>query len=84
VIGAGTESRAQNAALVMQRNRVELRSVFLEPAAAAPDVFPRSATLRWVLARMTPRAIAWTALTTVLARIPFASLLGSALFGRRK
>jgi len=84
VIVDGTESRAQTAALLMQKNRMELRSVFLEPTAPAPDVFPRSATLRWVLAHMTPRAIAWTALTTVLARIPFANLLGSALFGRRK
>lgn len=80
----GTESRAQSAALVMQRNRLELRSVFLEPAAPAADGFPRSATFRWILARMTPSAIAWTALTTLLARIPFANLFGSARVGLRK
>lgn len=77
------ESRAQAATLVMQQNRADLRAVFLEPAEVKPDSFPRSATLRWVLARLTPRAIAWTALTTVLARLPFGHLLGSAVFGRR-
>ena len=75
--------RAEAATLVMQKNRADLRVVFLEPADVASDSFPRSATLRWVLARLTPRAIAWTVLTTALARIPFAQLLGSALFGRR-
>ena len=78
------KSQADAAALVMERNRVELRAVFSEPADGPADVFPRSATLRWVLARLTPRAIAWTALTTVMARVPFGHLLGSALFGRRR
>ena len=82
--GDRADLRAEAAALLMQRNREELRAVFADPSDAAPDTFPRSATLRWVLARLTPRAIAWTAASTLLARIPIAHLLGRALFGRRR
>ena len=81
----GAEARAHAAALAMQRNRADLRNVFGRPAdRAAGDQFPRSATMRWVLAHLTPRAIAWTALTTVLARVPFGNLISSVLFARRR
>jgi len=82
VTGDAVQSRAEAATLVLQQTRAELRTAFSKPADVAPDTFPRSATVRWVLARLTPRAIALTALTTVLARVPFGRFLGSALFGR--
>jgi hypothetical protein len=75
------DARAVSAALVMQQNRDQLRAVF-EPA-AEPDRFPRSATFRWIAGHLTPQALASTALAAVAVRIPFARLLGQALFGRR-
>lgn len=80
------ETRAEAATIQMQRHRADLRSMFgvIGQGAQRTDEFPRSATLRWILGHLSPRAIAWTALTTALTRIPFGPLINGVLSGRRR
>ena len=77
------DARAQLASLTLQRTRAELRAV-VDPPAAGGDTFPRSATFRWLVGHLTPRALATTALTAAATRIPFGRLISGVLFARRR
>lgn len=76
------DPRVQCALLALEHNRQQVRAAFAPPAAAAADVFPRSATFRWVSAHLAPRALLSTAAGAVLARVPLGRLLGSLLSHR--
>ena len=77
------DARIQSARLVLQRNRAELRAALEAAPPDRRDTFPRSATFRWLIEHLTPRSLASTAMAAALVRVPFGSLIGSALFGRR-
>jgi hypothetical protein len=83
---ADTDLRAAIAVLTMQRNRAEVRQI-VDPCGANGGTgaasFPRSATFRWLLTRVTGRSIASTVMTFALARIPLGRLLGRMVFHRR-
>jgi hypothetical protein len=79
--------RAAIAVLTMQRNRAEIRAI-LDPRGAAGGgsgaaVFPRSATFRWLMTRITGRSIASTVMGAALAKIPYGRLIAGTLFAWR-
>jgi hypothetical protein len=80
---SGSDARAQLALLALERNRQEVRAAFTSPSAAGHNVFPRSATFRWIAEHLAPRALVTTAASAALVRLPFGRLLGSLLFKRR-
>jgi hypothetical protein len=75
----GSDPRAQQATLAMERNRQQFRAALAPPSAAEADAFPRSATFRWIAAHLSARSLASTA---ALVRVPFGRLLGKVLFDR--
>jgi hypothetical protein len=77
------DARAQLASLTLQRTRAEFRSV-MDPSLLDEDVFPRSVTFRWLTSHLTPRALATTALTAAVIRLPFGRLISSVLLARRR
>ena len=77
------DARAQLASLTLQRTRAEFRAV-VDPPAQDDDVFPRSATFRWLASHLTPRALATTALTAAAVRLPFGRLISGVLLARRR
>jgi hypothetical protein len=82
-----SDLRAAVAVLTMERNRAEVRAI-LDPRGAADGgtgaaVFPRSATFRWLMTRVTGRSIASTVMGAAMAKIPFGRLIAGTVFGRR-
>jgi hypothetical protein len=76
------DPRAQAAMIAMRRNREELLATF----AAAPSEngeFPRSATLRWLMAQLSTRSLVSTVLTTALLRPQWLRLLVQIFLARR-
>jgi hypothetical protein len=78
----GSDPRAQQATLAMERNRQQFRAALAPPSAAEADAFPRSATFRWIAAHLSARSLASTAAAAALVRVPFGRLLGKVLFDR--
>lgn len=80
------DPRAQAAMIAMRRNREELLAAF---AADAPGEtrengeFPRSATLRWLMAQLSTRSLVSTVLTTALLRPQWLRLLVQIFLARR-
>lgn len=70
--------------LTLQRDREELLAALAATAATAPGGFPRSATFRWLIAHVTPRSLASTALMAALFRPPLLQLLGRIVFSRTR
>lgn len=78
--------RLQAAFATLERNRAEFRARFT-PACSDGDrdgaaTFPRSTTLRWLLAAVTNRNLIAAALQTVLARYPFGRALAEWVMSR--
>ena len=73
------QTRAAEARQILEQNRVQLRATV--QANPAPErQFPRSATFRWLARRLTPGALASSALTALLFRRPLLrQLLGGVL-----
>ena len=65
------DPRAQAALLTLRRNREELLTAFNPSGAPANGGFPRSATFRWLMAHVSARSLASTALTAALLRPPW-------------
>jgi hypothetical protein len=81
------ELRAAVAVLTMQRNRAEVMAI-LDPRGAAGGgtgaaVFPRSATFRWLMSRITGRSIASTVMGAALAKVPYGRLIAGTLIALR-
>ncbi len=66
----------------LAQNRVAL--LRLAGKDARGDVFPRSATFRWLLAHLDGRALAATAVSAVLARPQFLQAAAAWLWSRRR
>ena len=77
------DARAQAAALVLQRNRAEMRAQLGPRPPETRDAFPRSATFRWLVDHFTLRSIASTAMAAALSRVPFGQIIGKAMFNRK-
>jgi hypothetical protein len=78
------DSRAQQARLVLQRNREELRAAFSPVQPRGGRDFPRSATMRWITGHLNPTAIASTALNAVVNRPAWLTLAANLLLSRRR
>jgi hypothetical protein len=78
------DPRAQAALLALQRNREELLAALAPTDASASGGFPRSATFRWLMAHVTARSLASTALTAALFRPSLIQLLGRIVFNRTR
>ncbi len=77
-----TQVRAAEAQQLMQRNRELLLQAF--PAKpSARDGFPRSATFRWLAARLSGKALVSTLLSAAVLRPSWMRLLGLLLRRRR-
>jgi hypothetical protein len=82
-----SDLRAAVAVLTMERNRAEFRAILdprgLANGGAGAAAFPRSATFRWLMTRVTGRSIASTVMGAALAKVPFGRLIAGTVFGRR-
>ena len=80
--GPGSDVRAQQALVALERNRAEVRAAFAPRPATGADGFPRSATFRWLSRHVSARALVSTAASAALTRMPLGRVLGSLLFKR--
>ena len=78
------DPRAQAALLTLRRNREELLTAVNPSGAPGTGGFPRSATFRWLMAHVTARSLASTALTAALLRPPWIQLLSRFVFNRNR
>lgn len=80
------ELRLESALATLERNRAEIRARFMpavnESSSEGDGSFPRSTTIRWLLAALTNRKLISAALQTVLARYPFGRALAEWVMSR--
>ncbi len=82
-MSAAMELRAAAARLTLERDREELRQALGSQEDRSAPGFPRSATFRWVLGRLSARSIASTALTAVMMRPGLLQFVGRWALARR-
>ena len=78
------DPRAQAALLTLRRNREELLAALNPSVAPANGGFPRSATFRWLMAHVSARSLASSALTAALLRPPWIQLLSRFVLNRNR
>jgi hypothetical protein len=83
-MSAAMELRAAAARLTLERDREELRQSLQGGKDRPANGFPRSATFRWVLAHLSPRSLASTAVTAALMRPGLMQFAARWLFSRRR
>jgi hypothetical protein len=77
--------KLQAALATLARNRSEMRARFMpadERLGGGADAFPRSTTLRWLLAAVTNRNLISAALETILGRYPLGRALAAWVMSR--
>jgi hypothetical protein len=85
-MSSAIELRAAAARLTLERDREELRQSLRsgEGRRSGAAGFPRSATFRWILGHLTPRALASTALTAAMMRPGLLQFIGRWALTRRR
>jgi hypothetical protein len=83
-MSSAQELRAAAARLTLERDREELRQSLRASAGPSTTGFPRSATFRWILGHLTPRALASTALTAAMMRPGLLQFIGRWALTRRR
>lgn len=66
---AVSESATREALLVLERDRAQLAAALAPAQRDRHDTFPRSATFRWITARMAGRSLAATASALLLRMV---------------
>jgi hypothetical protein len=78
------ELRAAAARLTLERDREELRQSLVNANESPGTAFPRSATFRWLLANLSPRSLASTAVTAALMKPGLMQYAVRWVFSRRR